>query len=176
MSIKEIIIQLKPLDFFLYHHSFVSGEKQKSFKVTYYLDKETKHFYTKATFTEEAQGPPNHVHGGVTSAIFDEALGGTAWFNGFPVFTAQLNLTFKIPVKITTEIFVDSWIEKIEKKKIYLKGIMVDFNDTVYAEALGIYLIQKLEVFKKMGNLSDDYFEGIKNNLGINFHTFADKE
>jgi acyl-CoA thioesterase FadM len=169
MSIKEIIAQLKPLDFFLYHQSFVSGEKQKSFNVTYYINTETKHFYTKATFTEDAQGPPNHVHGGATAAIFDESLGGTAWYNGFPVFTAQLNLTFKLPIKITTEIFVDSWIEKIEKKKIYLKGIMMDSDENVYAEASGIYLIQDIEIFKQMGNLPDDYFENIKKSLNINF-------
>lgn len=176
MSVKEEIDKLKPLNILLYPHSFVSGEKQKSFKVTYFLNKETKHFYTQATFTDAAQGPPKHVHGGVTAAIFDEALGGTAWFNGFPVFTAQLNLTFKVPINIETKIFVDSWIEKIEKRKIYLKGLMVDSNDVVYAEATGIYLLQELDIFKKMGNLSDDYFDRVKNYLGINFHRIKENK
>ncbi len=171
MSVKDEVAKLKPLNILLYPHSFVSGEHQKSFKVIYYLNKETKHFYTQATFTDAAQGPPKHVHGGVTAAIFDEALGGAAWFNGYPVLTAQLNLTFKVPINIKTKIFVDSWIDSIERKKIYLRGVMVDSDDIIYAEATGIYLFQDIEIFKKMGNLSDDYFNKVKNYIGINFHS-----
>ncbi len=173
MSVREEIAKLKPLNILLYPHSFVSGEHQKGFKVNYYLNKETKHFYTQATFTDSAQGPPKHVHGGVIAAIFDEALGGTAWFNGYPVLTGQLNLTFKKPISIIKIIFVDSWIERIDKKKIYIKGLMVDSDDVVYAESNGIYLIQELEIFKKMGNLSDDYFDKVKNYLGFNFYVVS---
>jgi Thioesterase superfamily. len=103
--------------------------------------------------------------------FFDEALGGAAWFNGYPVLTAQLNLTFKVPINIKTKIFVDSWIDSVERKKIYLRGVMVDSDDIIYAEATGIYLFQDIEIFKKMGNLSDDYFNKVKNYIGINFHS-----
>ncbi len=169
MNIREEINKLEPLNLFLYERSFVSGREQKSFKVTYYFNKTTKHLYASVLFTDDAQGPPNHVHGGVTAAILDEALGGAAWLNGFPVVTAQLTLNFKKPIKISTEIFVDSWVDNTEDKKVYLKGIVVDENESLYAEASGIFLIQKLELFKKMGDLPDDYFEKVMKNLNINF-------
>jgi len=171
MTIKKAIEKLPALNMLTYKNSFVSGDSQSDIKIHYYFNRENGRFYAKVYFTPRTQGPPQHVHGGAISAVLDETMGGAAWINGYAVVTARLSVNFIIPIKIDTELFIEAWIEKIEKKNVFMKGRMIGENNITYAEATGVFRILSLPILKKMGSLPENYFEKIETELQIKFKT-----
>ncbi len=142
--------------------SFVSGVQKDRIKVEYYFNQETGHFYAKVFFGNLTEGPPGHVHGGAISAVLDEAMGGAAWQNGYPAMTVRLTVSFRKPVKLGSELLVETWVNKAERRRIMVKGKMMDENNTIIAEAEGIFIKQSKERFQKMGNITDEFFVKVK--------------
>ncbi|MAT59812.1 MAG: hypothetical protein CMF23_17700 [Ignavibacteriae bacterium] len=169
MKIKNEIDKLTELTLLNYKDSFVSGDSQSDIKVSYYFNRNNGLFYSKVFFTSNTQGPPQHVHGGAISAVLDETMGGAAWMNGYPVVTTHLSINFIKSIKLNNELFVEAWIDKLDKKKVFMKSRMIDENNVTYAESDGIFRILSLHILKKMGNLPENYFEKIESELQIKF-------
>ena len=72
-------------------------------------------------------------------------------------------------IKLNNELFVEAWIDKLDKKKVFMKSRMIDENNVTYAESDGIFRILSLHILKKMGNLPENYFEKIESELQIKF-------
>jgi acyl-coenzyme A thioesterase PaaI-like protein len=169
MSIHKKIEKLPTLAMMTYKDSYVSGDSQSDIKIQYYFNRKDGRFYSKVYFTEKTQGPPQHVHGGAISAVLDETMGGAAWMNGYPVVTTQLSINFIKPIKLNNELFVEAWLTKIDKKKVFIKSRMIGDNNVTYAESDGIFIILSLHLLKKMGNLPENYFEKIETEIQIKF-------
>ena len=140
MSSLNKIQKLRPLDMGVYTHSFVSGKQQNYIDTQYFFDKETKRFYAKVFFHKEAQGQPQIVHGGAIAAVLDETLGAASFMNGYPAVTASFNITYRIPLAIESEVIVETWVEKIDGKKVFLMGKMFDKDESIIAETNGIHI------------------------------------
>ncbi len=169
MTIKNTIEKLPPFNMLIYKDSFVSGDSQSDIKIQYYFDHENGHFYSKVFFTSKTQGPPQHVHGGAISAVLDETMGAAAWLNGYTAITTHLSVNFIKPIKLNSELFVEAWIENIEKKKVFIKSKMIGDNNITYAESDGVFRILSLPLLRKMGELLPDYFKNIEDELHIIF-------
>ena len=161
MNVFEKIKDLSPLPMDAYKQSFVSGEQQNRIKVQYYFNRENSHFYAKVFFGNNVQGPPNHVHGGATSSVLDEAMGGAAWMNGYPGVTVQLRVNFYEPIKLNTEVLVDAWVDKVKGKKVWIKSTLTRTDNILCADAVGIFFLLSKERFQEMGNIPDEYFDQI---------------
>ena len=169
MGIRNEIDKLTELTMLNYKDSFVSGDSQSDIKVSYYFNRNNGLFYSKVFFTSNTQGPPQHVHGGAISAVLDEAMGGAGWLNGYPVVTSHLSIKFLKPIKINSELFIETRLEKIEKKKVIIRGKMEGINNIIYAESEGIFTFIPISLMKKRRELPSDYFEKIENELQIKF-------
>ena len=156
------IKDLKPLQRPSDHRSFVSSDPNTDrLEVEYYFDKKSEHLYTKVKFGKHAQGPPNHVHGGATSAVFDEAMGAVVWANGYPAVTRSMHVDFVTPLPLGTEVLVETWIDRHDDKEILCSGCMWDLRGTLYAEAAGQFTVRSKEYFENIGEVPEEMFKAL---------------
>jgi acyl-coenzyme A thioesterase PaaI-like protein len=93
----------------------------------------------RATFTAPYCGPPEHVHGGVVAAVFDELLGTVNVANGLGAMTGTLTVRYRKPVPLHAEIRMEGRPAGVDGRKVYAEGTMWH-GETLLAEAEGIFI------------------------------------
>jgi len=161
MKTAERIKELQPLNMDLYDGSFVSGKQQNYIKLQYYFDKITSKLIAKIYFTKDAQGAPLRVHGGAISAVLDETMGIITFLNFNPAVTANLSINFIKPLKVEQDVFVETWIEENDDKKYLIKGKMVTENETLIADASGVFIKMPMDKVAEY----QDYYRKFKADL-----------
>jgi len=93
------------------------------------------------------QGHAGIVHGGFLSTIMDNLLGCLSFIvsDFSAAVTAYLNMTFKKPVEVGKEYIAIVEVEKIEGRKIFFKGRIMDLQKTVYCTAESLFIKVNLE-------------------------------
>lgn len=95
--------------------------------------------YGYATFTDAFEGPPNCVHGGVVALAWDHVMAISNLLAGTRGPTAWLHVEYRKPTPLHTPLRFEAWIDRIEGKKIFIKGQCLD-GDTVLTEASGLFI------------------------------------
>lgn len=90
-------------------------------------------------FGDLYEGPPGHVHGGFVAAILDEVLGAAQASTGRPGMTARLEVQYRAPTPLHTELVATGWVDRVEGRKIFAAG-EVRAGDTVTARAEGLFV------------------------------------
>ena len=159
MNILQRIEKLQPLPMDKHLSSFVSTDVKERIDIQYFFDKESGHFFARVIFGQLAQGPPGHVHGGAIAAVLDEAMGAVAWMNDFTAMTVNLEAQYYKSLKLETVAYVEAWVDRSEEKKVYVKGILVSEDESLYAEANSLFIRQSKEQFQSMGDIPDYLFQ-----------------
>jgi acyl-coenzyme A thioesterase PaaI-like protein len=107
--------------------------------------------YAKAWFGTKTMGPPGHVHGGAMAATLDEAMGAVCWMNGHRVVAATITISFLAMLPIETETIVEATIDRIERRKVYLRSTLTDPTGRKVAEGTGLFIVLKDEVLRTLG-------------------------
>jgi acyl-coenzyme A thioesterase PaaI-like protein len=69
------------------------------------------------------EGAVGLVHGGVISALFDEALGSVPpHLLGRPCVTGTLTVAYRAQAPVGGELRVEAWLEGVERRKVFLAG------------------------------------------------------
>lgn len=130
-------------------HSFlVANPSGESVRIAYFRGPEAEVLYAKAWFGRETQGPPGHVHGGAMAAVLDEAMGGACWMNGHRTVAAKISVSFLDMVKLETETRVESRIERVDGRKVYVRALLFDGARRV-AESDGLFIVLREEALSK---------------------------
>ncbi|MGE2689968.1 PaaI family thioesterase [Mycolicibacterium pulveris] len=81
------------------------------------------------------------VHGGCIAQLFDSVLGYTAYrlTEGHQQRTAYLHVNYRQIVPIEKELTVDAGVERVEGRKIFIEGRVLD-GDTVLADADALFV------------------------------------
>jgi acyl-coenzyme A thioesterase PaaI-like protein len=90
------------------------------------------------TYTRVHAGAGAAVHGGQVMLLFDEVLGGVAG-TAAPSRTASLTVDYRSLTPIDTELTVEGWVERVDGRKIYVSGRLLD-GERVCAEAHGLFV------------------------------------
>lgn len=88
----------------------------------------------------DAEGPPDHVHGGFTSAILDEVMGGAAWCNGYPVLAANINVSLRKSIPLNETFYCAGRAERIDTRRIYTAGQIIDAEGRLYTSATAVFI------------------------------------
>ncbi|KAL7978026.1 hypothetical protein Chor_005013 [Crotalus horridus] len=87
------------------------------------------------------EGPSGYAHGGAIATILDTTLGASAFHISHWVMTANLNLNYKSPVALGSVVRVDSRVDKVEGKKIFVSGEMWSVDkQTLYVQATALFI------------------------------------
>jgi acyl-coenzyme A thioesterase PaaI-like protein len=122
--------------------SFVSGDAASAerTRVEYYRDPATNHLHAKVWFGPHTEGPPESVHGGAIAAVLDEAMGAVCWMNGHPVVGARITINYRHLTPLGFAGHVESWIERIEGRKIFIRSRLSDAASKVHAEGEALFI------------------------------------
>lgn len=93
------------------------------------------------TFDERYMGPPSIVHGGALAAVLDEAMTATVFHHQEPAFTAQLNISYRQPVRVGQPVRVRGWVTGREGRKRWLRAEIRDEADALCVEAEGLFIL-----------------------------------
>jgi acyl-coenzyme A thioesterase PaaI-like protein len=140
---------------------FPSGPSQRSFvsgsaaamertRVSYFRDPATDHLHAQVWFGPQTEGPPESVHGGAIAAVLDEAMGAVCWMNGHPVVGARITINYLHMTPLGFAGHVESWIEQIERRKIFIKSRLSDQNGRVHAEGEALFIELQPELKAKL--------------------------
>ncbi|HET8569644.1 MAG TPA: PaaI family thioesterase, partial [Candidatus Limnocylindria bacterium] len=74
------------------------------------------------TVTRAHQSYDGTVHGGIISALLDEAMGWAVFIRGGWGVTARMTVTFRAPAPLDEELVVSGWVERDRGRGIETKG------------------------------------------------------
>jgi acyl-coenzyme A thioesterase PaaI-like protein len=122
--------------------SFVSGPAAAAerTRVEYLRDPSTDHLHARVWFGPHTEGPPESVHGGAIAAVLDEAMGAVCWMNGHHVVAARLTINYRHLTPLGFEGRVESWIERIDRRKLFIRSQLADVDGRVHAEGEALFI------------------------------------
>jgi acyl-coenzyme A thioesterase PaaI-like protein len=98
------------------------------------------------TVTEHHQGAPGLAHGGVISAAVDEGMGFLLWLVQSPAVTAHLEVDFRRPLPVGSELELDGRVDRVDGRKIFA-SMQGRLDGEVVVEAKALYLKVAVEHF-----------------------------
>lgn len=96
-----------------------------------------------ATFNLGApyEGPPDHIHGGISALLLDQVMGMVPSFALKPRATAYLNVSYRRPTPLMTELGVEAWLDRVEGRKVFIKGRIFDTDGRTTVDAEGLFIV-----------------------------------
>jgi acyl-coenzyme A thioesterase PaaI-like protein len=85
-------------------------------------------------------GFPGFAHGGLVSAVLDDAMGRCSALHRHWVVTARLEVRFRQPAPVGTVLRVEGWITRLLRRALHTEGRVLLPGGAVVAEATGLYL------------------------------------
>lgn len=123
-------------------YCFICGkENPRGLKIPFiYADGKSR---AEFTLEREFQGYKGIVHGGIISAIIDEACAYATLSLGVKAYTAKISVRFKRPVKTGEKLIVESFARFLRSKVIEAKAEIRDQKNKVVAEGDALFIIEK---------------------------------
>jgi uncharacterized protein (TIGR00369 family) len=118
-----------------YGYCWICGEKNKGgLQLKFDLDKTAKTIQTSFVPTETYQGYDGIVHGGILSALLDEAMAKLAFELGYNAVTAMLTIRFKNPARVREKLTIRGEITEANRRLILAKATIQRGDGTLIAE------------------------------------------
>lgn len=104
-----------------------------------WLDHEKGEAHATITLGWAYEGPPKCVHGGWVAALFDEFLGCAQLLSGDTGATGNLNVRYKRPTPLDTELVLFAKVKEVHGRKIVMEGT-ISANGVVTASCEGLFV------------------------------------
>ena len=99
---------------------------------------ETGRAYTDFAMGAPYEGPPGHVHGGISALVLDHVLGETASDGITPRFTGTITMRYLRTTKLG-RLHAEAHIDRTEGVKTYVVGHLAD-EDGITVQAEGVFI------------------------------------
>jgi len=118
-------------------YCYVCGKKNPAgLAVDFEINAESRSIHARFAPSEVHQGYEGIVHGGILSALLDEAMAKLAFSLGIKAVTAEISVKFKAPLHPGEEIFISGRLTQ-ETKRLILAQAKIERGTVVIAEATG---------------------------------------
>jgi len=123
---------------------FVCGpENPAGLKLRFAVNEDERSIATAFIPSKYLQGYAGIVHGGIISAVLDEAMTKLAYSLGYNVVTAKLTVRFKTPLLVGAKVRVKGRLLEVSGKTIAAEAVATLEDKTVIAESEGILMLMK---------------------------------
>jgi uncharacterized protein (TIGR00369 family) len=123
------------MKFETYGNCFVCGEKNPGgLHLNFEIDRERRTLTTTFLASPVFQGYDGIVHGGILSALLDEAMAKLSYELGYNAVTASLEIRFINPAPILQTLRVYGEIVEVNKRLVRAKSRIVKEDGTILAE------------------------------------------
>jgi uncharacterized protein (TIGR00369 family) len=118
-----------------YGYCWICGEKNPDgLQLKFNLNKTAKTLQTSFIPAETYQGYDGIVHGGILSALLDEAMAKLAFELGYNAVTAMLNVRFKSLAKVKEKLTIRGKITQANRRLVFAKATIHKEDGTLIAE------------------------------------------
>lgn len=118
-----------------YGYCWICGEKNPDgLQLKFDLNKTAKTLQTSFIPTETYQGYDGIVHGGILSALLDEAMAKLTFELGYNAVTAMLNVRFKSLAKVKEKLTIRGKITQANRRLVLAKATIHKEDGTLIAE------------------------------------------
>jgi acyl-coenzyme A thioesterase PaaI-like protein len=117
---------------------FICGKRNPiGLKAEFEIDSKNLRLTGHFTPGREHEGYKGLMHGGLASALLDEAMVKLLWEVGIPAVSASLNIRLRKPVKVGQRIVIEGWVEQDKGRIINTSAELRDTAGNVLAQAEG---------------------------------------
>ena len=117
---------------------FICGKRNPiGLKAEFEIDNENRRLKGYFTPKQEHEGYRGIMHGGLASALLDEAMVKLLWEVGIPAVSASLSIRLLKPVKVGEKVVIEGWVESDKGRIIETSARLTDTAGTVLAQAEG---------------------------------------
>ncbi|MCW3039857.1 MAG: Thioesterase family protein [Solirubrobacterales bacterium] len=110
------------------------------------------HVHTEMHLDRRHEGAPGFAHGGAIATALDDTIGTLLMVLRRPAVTARLEVDYRRPAFVDADYTVESWIERIDGRKLHLAGIVRDATGETVAEAAALFLEVDIAHFQQHGS------------------------
>lgn len=107
--------------------------------------------HTALVLDQRHEGAPGFAHGGAVATALDDTLGTLLLVLRRPAVTARLEVDYRRPVFLGTPYTVESWVERIDGRKLYLAAVITDAAGATIAEGKALFLEVDMAHFQQSG-------------------------
>lgn len=105
---------------------------------------------TTITVAKHFEGAVGIAHGGIVATLLDDVMGTVMAAVGGPAVTAQLDVTFLLPVLVERPLRVEGWLADVDGRKHRLVGRVID-EGRVVAVGRGLFVGVGAEHYERLG-------------------------
>ncbi len=81
------------------------------------------------------------IHGGVVSAVLDEAMSKAIISKGYEALTAELKIRFRKKISVDEKLCVRGWMISVQKRKILAEASLTNLDGVEKAHAWGAFVV-----------------------------------
>lgn len=111
---------------------------KSALKMEFYKLKADTSLIGEVWFGKPMEGPPGHVHGGVSAYVLDEAMGSAAWLKGYPSVAREISVKFLEMTPQGQDLKIEAKVLKVEKKSVTVQAKIFD-DKKIYSESTGTF-------------------------------------
>jgi len=94
----------------------------------------------EATVSDNYEGPPGYLHGGIIATLLDEAMSKANRALGVTAMTRQMQVEYLRPVPSNSPIRIEGRVTRSEGRKHWTTAQILNTAGTVLAEATGLFI------------------------------------
>ena len=93
------------------------------------------------------EGPPSYAHGGVSAMLLDQLLGYAASAAGRPGMTVALDMRYRAPVPLQTELRITAAVSEVSERRVTVLGTITTAAEpgVTLVEATGTFVVLRAE-------------------------------
>ncbi len=115
---------------------FICGKRNPiGLKVEFQVDRAALKISGVFTPKREHEGYKGILHGGLVSALLDEAMVKLLWEAGIPSVSASLEVRLAKPAKVGEPLHISGWVDSQKGKLVFTAAKIEDASGIVLAEA-----------------------------------------
>ena len=96
--------------------------------------------FADATISDQYEGPPGYLHGGIIATLLDEAMSKADRAKGVTAMTRQLTIEYLRPVPSGSPIRIVGRVMRSEGRKHWNEGQILSADGTILAQANGLFI------------------------------------
>lgn len=93
-----------------------------------------------ATVSDNYEGPPGYLHGGIIAALLDEAMSKANRAQGVTAMTRQMQVEYLRPVPSNSPIRIEGKVTRSEGRKHWTEACIQNAEGIVLAHATGLFI------------------------------------
>jgi uncharacterized protein (TIGR00369 family) len=93
-----------------------------------------------AVVSENYEGPPGYLHGGIIATLLDEAMSKANRAHGVTAMTRQMQVEYLHPVHSNSPIRIEGLVTRSEGRKHWTEAHIQNSNGKILAKATGLFI------------------------------------